>query len=62
MQITCPHCHAPLDIGDAQIGQRVHHARCDNWLLVGRNANGDRYGVKVQPPPKVTRKVYRDEN
>ncbi len=53
MMITCPHCNSELDIGDKQLGERAHHARCNNWLLVGRRADGTRYGVKVQPPPKL---------
>ena len=48
--IACPHCQAELDIGDKQIGERVHHARCNYWSLVGQHADGTRYGVKVQPP------------
>jgi predicted Zn finger-like uncharacterized protein len=51
--ITCPHCQAELDVADQQIGERVHHARCTNWILVGRRADGTRYGVKVQPPTKI---------
>jgi predicted Zn finger-like uncharacterized protein len=50
MIITCPHCHGALDINDKQIGERVHHARCNGWSLVGQYADGTRYGVKVQPP------------
>ena len=50
MIITCPHCQGELDIADMQIGERVHHARCTYWILVGRRADGTRYGVKVQPP------------
>ena len=50
MIITCPHCHAALDIADKQIGERVHHARCNNWSMVGQHADGTLYGVKVQPP------------
>ena len=48
--IVCPHCHAALDIADKQIGERVHHARCNNWSMVGQHADGTLYGVKVQPP------------
>jgi len=40
MIITCPHCHAALDIADKQIGERVHHARCNNWSMVGQHADG----------------------
>jgi predicted Zn finger-like uncharacterized protein len=50
MLITCPHCQAPLDIDDKQFGERVYHARCTNWVLVGRHTDGTHYGVKVQPP------------
>jgi hypothetical protein len=53
MNIPCPYCHAALDIGDKQIGERVHHARCNNWIMVGQRADGTRYGVKVQPPIKM---------
>jgi hypothetical protein len=52
--ITCPHCQGELDIEDKLIGERVHDPRCSNWLLVGRCADGTRYGVKVQPPRKTT--------
>jgi hypothetical protein len=31
----------------------VHHARCNCWILVGRSADGTRYGVKVQPLIKI---------
>ena len=50
MLIMCPHCQGELDIADKQIGQRVHHARCNYWILVGRRVDGTRYGIKVQPP------------
>jgi hypothetical protein len=50
MIIPCPHCQGALDIGDMQIGERIHHARCNNWILVGQRADGTRYGVKIQPP------------
>jgi predicted Zn finger-like uncharacterized protein len=53
MIITCPHCQGALDIADQQIGERVHHARCHNWILVGRRADGTHYGVKVQPPINI---------
>ena len=55
MTITCPHCSGELDIGDKLIGERVHHARCNNWILIGRRADGTPYGVKVQPPPNLPR-------
>jgi hypothetical protein len=48
--IICPHCQGEVDIEDKQIGERVYHTRCNLWLLVGRRADGTRYGVKVQPP------------
>ena len=50
MIITCPHCHGELDIADKQFGERVHHARCNCWSLLGQHADGTPYGVKVQPP------------
>jgi predicted Zn finger-like uncharacterized protein len=50
MIITCPYCQGELAVDSQQIGERVHHARCDNWVLVGQRADGTRYGVKVQPP------------
>ncbi len=50
MIILCPHCQGALDIADKQIGERVQHVRCTYWVLVGRHADGTRYGVKVQPP------------
>ena len=50
MIIECPHCQAPIDIDEKQFGERVHHARCCCWILVGQRADGTRYGVKVQPP------------
>jgi predicted Zn finger-like uncharacterized protein len=50
MLISCPHCQAEFDINDKQFGERVYHARCNYWSLVGRRADGTRYGVKVQPP------------
>lgn len=53
MIIACPHCNGQLDIGDTQIGERVLHPRCNNWLLIGRRVDGMRYGVKIQPPPKL---------
>jgi predicted Zn finger-like uncharacterized protein len=53
MIITCPHCRAALDIGEKQIGERVYHARCNNWSMVGQRADGTRYGVRVQPPIKL---------
>lgn len=53
MIITCPHCNSQLDIGDMQIGERMLHPRCNNWLLIGRRVDGMRYGVKIQPPPKL---------
>lgn len=55
MTINCPYCSAPIDIGDKEIGQRVHHARCNNWVLIGRNVDGMRYGVKVQAPVSYPR-------
>jgi len=56
MIIICPHCWGELDIADRQIGERVHHARCNSWVLVGQHADGTRYGVKVQPPITVPRR------
>jgi hypothetical protein len=53
MLITCPHCHGKLDIDGKQFGERVYHARCNNWSLIGRHADGMRYGVKVQPPNMI---------
>ena len=53
MIIPCPYCRAALDIADKQIGERVHHARCNNWSMVGQHADGTYYGVKVQPPIKM---------
>ena len=50
MIITCPHCHGELEIADKQIGERIYHARCNNWVLVGRHGDGGHYGVKTQPP------------
>ena len=50
MLIICPYCYAEFDIADKQIGERVHHARCNKWILIGRHADGGLYGVKVQPP------------
>jgi hypothetical protein len=54
MIILCPHCQGALDIADKQIGERVQHARCTYWVLVGRHADGTRYGVKVQPPITIS--------
>jgi predicted Zn finger-like uncharacterized protein len=53
MIITCPHCQGELDIADKQMGERVHHARCNHWSLVGQRADGTHYGVKVQPPTRI---------
>jgi hypothetical protein len=59
--IACPHCQGELDIADKQIGERVYHARCNYWVLVGQHADGTRYGVKVQPPITISerRRVQR---
>ena len=63
MIITCPHCHGELDITDKLIGERVHHARCGYWILVGQRTDGTRYGVKVQPPRMTPERrcVQREE-
>ena len=53
MIITCPHCQGALDIADKQIGERQICTRCNNWILVGRRADGLRYGIKVQPPTVI---------
>lgn len=50
MTIICPHCHGELEIADKQVGERVHHARCNNWVLIGRHRDGGCYGAKTQPP------------
>lgn len=59
MIITCPHCRSDLDIADKQIGDRVHHARCNNWILVSRRDDGTRYGVKITPPVSYPKKRRR---
>jgi hypothetical protein len=51
--IFCPHCQVELDIQHKRIDERVHHARCDLWLLGGGRADGTRYGVKVKPPRSI---------
>lgn len=61
MTITCPHCASSLPITGRQVGDKVHHARCGNWVLLAMRTDGTKYGVKCQAPPKLPRKVYRDE-
>lgn len=61
MTITCPHCAGALLITGRQVGDKVYHARCGNWVMLCRWATGGWYGVKVQPPPKVYRQVDRGE-
>ena len=55
MTIRCPHCARELDIGDKDVGTRLYHPTCGGWLLVGRRADGVRYGVKIEAPATYPR-------
>lgn len=50
MIIRCPHCNHEIDIADKDVGTKLYHRACDGWLIVGRQPDGSKYGVKSEPP------------
>lgn len=55
MTILCPHCAHEIDITDKDTGARLYHPSCGGWLLIGRRADGAKYGVKIEPPATYPR-------